>query len=431
MTELDTALLLRLLQARDRCSGVSTDTRSDLHGRMFFALRGDRFDGNAFVAQALEAGAHHAVTADPSWEGHEDVTVVPDELSALQRFSQAYRRRWNCPVLGLTGSNGKTTTKELIRDVLATTYQVHATTGNFNNHIGVPLTLLNAPAAPEMVVVEMGANHRREIDLLARIAEPTHGYITNIGLAHLEGFGGEEGVFQGKKELFDYLAKTKGVVFVQTADTQVIKAAEMVEQQILVDTPSWQWVQPLQRQASVVGPQGQAIPVALEGSYNLANVVAAIRIGEHFQVSSRNAAEAISAYVPANHRSQAVETERNWVLLDAYNANPSSVTHALSDFASRKHNCPLVILGDMAELGDRSEAAHREIAFQAVKAGFELWTVGEWFGNVFQQQRARSWKHWGNLDELTSHLKSHPPSDRQILVKGSRSAALERVMPYL
>ena len=220
-----------LLKVRSRASGVSIDTRVDLKNHIYVAIRGANFDGNAFVEHALNAGALHAITSDPTWETIR-ITVVEDTLVALQQFALAYRNTWTCPVLAMTGSNGKTTTKELIRDVLATSFKVHATAGNFNNHIGVPLTLLNAPAHPEFVVVEMGANHQKEIQALAQMALPSHGYITNIGLAHLEGFGGEEGVYLGKKELFDHLRETGGTAFVQTSDEKVHRAAEGVEDRI-------------------------------------------------------------------------------------------------------------------------------------------------------------------------------------------------------
>lgn len=431
MIELSPSLIHALLEARDACAGVSTDTRAQLEGTMYFALRGASFDGNAFVQQALESGATHAVTTDTRWKGTAHVTVVTDELGALQRFAWAYRKRWSCPVLGMTGSNGKTTTKELIRDVLATTRKVHATLGNLNNHIGVPLTLLNAPPDPEFVVVEMGANHQGEIAQLAAIAAPTHGYITNIGLAHLEGFGGAHGVYLGKKELFDYLAETKGLAFVQTADTKVTKAAEKVRTQVDVDTHAWTWRQEAQGGARVHAPDGRTIRVHLEGAYNLANVVAAVRIGEHFGVPFAKASEALTAYLPQNHRSQAVQTSRNWVLLDAYNANPSSVANALADFGTRNHEAPLVLLGDMAELGEASLDAHRDVVHQALKTGAELWTVGPWFGKVHAESPHKGWIHWEHFDALADRLNRDPLTGRQILVKGSRSAALERVMPYL
>ena len=430
MTNLSDPTLLRLLAARDASHGVSSDTRAELKGMMFVALKGANFDGNAFVQHALDKGATHAITSDRQWEGAANVTVVEDTLGALQTLARAYRRRWTCPVLAMTGSNGKTTTKELIRDVLATRHHVHATLGNLNNHIGVPLTLLNAPAQPEFVVVEMGANHQNEIELLARIAEPTHGYITNIGLAHLEGFGGPEGVYIGKKELFDHLASHEGTAFVQQGDDQVVRASQEVHSRVPVPTPEWTWSSRPDG-GGIASLGSTTIPMNLEGSYNLPNVVAAMTIGAHFGVPEEEACQALSNYVPSNHRSQSVKTAHNWIILDAYNANPSSMTHALNDFASRGHDKPLVILGDMAELGDASEGAHREVVDMCRAQALELWSVGHWFGRIHDDGGHKGWMHFRDLDALVVHLQSYPTEGRQILVKGSRSAALERLLPYL
>ena len=420
----------RLLEARDASKGLSTDTRKNLDGHVFFALRGANFDGNAFVQRALDQGATHAVTTDSKWTGHPKVTVVAQELEALQCFARAYRRRWDCPVLGMTGSNGKTTTKELIRDVLGEVTDVHATEGNLNNHIGVPLTLLNAPAQPDFVVVEMGANHQGEIDLLSRIAEPTHGYITNIGLAHLEGFGGEDGVYRGKKELFDHLAAHGGTAFVQEADPKVVRASQGIEKCVAVPTPSWSWT-PKPEGGGVATFRGASISMELEGSYNLGNVAAAVAIGAHFGVSWEQAQRALSAYVPTNHRSQTVKTDRNWVLLDAYNANPSSMAHAINDFAKRNHKRALAILGDMAELGDVSEEAHRRLAHSVREQGVTLWTVGSWFGEVHRTSQSEDWRHFDSFEALVEWLQKEPLSNTHVLVKGSRSAGLERLLPYL
>lgn len=430
MIDLSTPTLLQLLSARDASNGVSTDTRAALQGKMFVALTGANFDGNAFVKQALDQGATHVITTDEQWASSAKVTVVEDTLGALQTLARAYRRRWTCPVLAMTGSNGKTTTKELIRDVLATRFQVHATLGNLNNHIGVPLTLLNAPAEPEFVVVEMGANHQREIDHLACIAEPTHGYITNIGLAHLEGFGGPEGVYRGKKELFDYLAAHEGTAFVQQGDDKVMRASQEVHCRVPVPTPEWTWSSRPEG-GGIASLGSTSIPMNLEGSYNLPNAVAAFVIGAHFGVSEKEACQALSNYVPSNHRSQSVKTTRNWIILDAYNANPSSMVHALNDFASRGHDQPLVILGDMAELGDASEAAHREVVDMCCTQELELWSVGQWYGRIHDEGGHNTWMHFNGLEALIAHLQSNPCDGRQILVKGSRSAALERLLPYL
>jgi len=424
-------VLNQLLEVRRRATGVSTDTRSDLKGQIFVALRGANFDGNEFVGNALESGAIHAITSDESWTEQPQVTVVQNELEALQEFAKAYRQSWTCPVLGMTGSNGKTTTKELIRDVLGTSYRVHATPGNLNNHIGVPLTLLNAPQNPDFVVVEMGANHQGEIAELSNIALPTCGYITNIGLAHLEGFGGAEGVYKGKKELFDYLKSVGGTAFVQTGDEKVIKASRGIADTVDILSEGWQWEGLSQGGATVTTPEGLRFDMQLEGSYNLPNVAAAICIGKHFGVDPSVASKALSSYVPSNLRSQAVQTTSNWVLLDAYNANPSSMAHAVDDFLKRQHSSPMIILGDMAELGDESLQAHETLAEKVTKSRVKFWTVGPWFGKVHSNSRTPKWEHFSSIEDVKARLAIDPIVKHQILVKGSRSAGLERLLPNL
>jgi UDP-N-acetylmuramoyl-tripeptide--D-alanyl-D-alanine ligase len=425
--------MLQLREAHRASIGTSIDTRDNLNGRMFWALKGPRFDANEFVAQALELGAQHVVTEDGMWEGHPKTTVVHDVLAAMQELACVIRQEWDCPVLALTGSNGKTTTKELLRDVLARRFAVHATEGNLNNHIGVPLTLLRAPRQPGFVIVEMGANHRGEIQCLANIALPTHGYITNIGRAHLEGFGGEEGVFLGKKELFDHLKRHQGQAFVQQGDTKTIRAASELTNTIGVNTPLWTWTSPISSEAGgeIKGPGGEAFQVHLEGDYNLPNVVAAHTIGCAFDVESSHAQEALTAYHASNHRSQWIETTQNQVVLDAYNANPTSVSHAVASFHTRDHASPVVFLGEMGELGPSSASAHAEAADQVLGLGIELWTVGEGFKASFLERPHAAWKHFPDFKALKDHLDEHPLTARQVLVKGSRSAGLERIMPYL
>ena len=427
----DNSVVERLLKEVKHAKGVSTDTRETLEGLVFWALRGERFDGNDFVEAALEQGAAHVVSDRAHWNAESRVTVVEDVLDALQATARSLRRTWDCPVLALTGSNGKTTTKELIRDVLAEGLEVHATSGNFNNHIGVPLTLLGAPAHPEFVVVEMGANHQQEIALLCTITEPSHGCITNIGLAHLEGFRGEEGVYKGKKELFDHIAATNGAAFVNMGDPKVVRAAEQVDRQVTISSDGWQWNRSAgEGPATVRCPSGASFEVNLEGDYNLINVVIAWSVGRHFGIAEALCTQALSAYLPSNHRSQVVHTKRNWVLLDAYNANPSSVTQAVASFATTGHMRPLVVLGDMGELGEASEKAHRHVVEDTLGRGLELWTVGTEFGRIpVQKDQART--HFDNLDALVAQVEENPTTGRQILVKGSRSAGLEKLMPYL
>ncbi|MDA0728213.1 MAG: UDP-N-acetylmuramoyl-tripeptide--D-alanyl-D-alanine ligase [Bacteroidetes bacterium] len=422
----------RLLQAVQAATRVTTDTRHDLEGAMFWALKGERFDANQFVEEALERGVSHVVTTDAHWRGHANVTVVADVLSAMQWTARAYRRTWTATVLALTGSNGKTTSKELIRDVLATSHTVHATPGNYNNHIGVPLTLLNAPQPVDIVIVEMGANHRGEIALLCDIAEPTMGYITNIGLAHLEGFGGEEGVFKGKKELFDSLAQSGGTAFVLQTDAKVVRAAQELNSIIPVSDEGWAWsdgdgINPQAPAALVTSPWcPQGFVMHLEGRYNLSNCISAATIGEHFGISHEAIQRALSAYVPNNHRSQGIQTDRNWVLLDAYNANPSSTRHALEAFHLRAFPQPLVILGSMAELGEASLSLHLEIVELAQQCQLPLWTVGQEFGHIPHLGR-----HFSTTEELMAELDKAPLQQREILIKGSRGMGLEKLMPYL
>ena len=425
--------MLQLREAHRACIGTSIDTRDDLNGQMFWALKGPRFDANDFVAQALELGAQHVVTEDGMWEGHPKTTVVNDVLNAMQELARVVRQEWDCPVLGLTGSNGKTTTKELLRNVLARRFDVHATQGNLNNHIGVPLTLLRAPAQPGFVIVEMGANHRGEIECLADIALPTHGYITNIGRAHLEGFGGEEGVFLGKKELFDHLKRHQGQAFVQQGDPKTIRAASELTNTISVNTPLWTWTSPISSEAGgqIKGPNGEAFQVHLEGDYNLPNVVAAHTIGRAFDVKVSHIQDALTAYRASNHRSQWMDTEHNQVVLDAYNANPTSVSHAVASFHARGHASPVVVLGEMGELGTASAKAHAEAADKVLGLGIELVTMGDGFKASFQERPNASWKHFSDFEALKEHLKDHPMKARQVLIKGSRSAGLERILPYL
>jgi len=422
----------RLLQAVQQATHVTTDTRHALDGAMFWALKGERFDANQFVEEALERGASHVVTTDSQWQSHANVTVVEDVLSAMQWTARAYRRTWTGTVMALTGSNGKTTSKELIRDVLATSHSVHATPGNYNNHIGVPLTLLNAPHPVDIVIVEMGANHQGEIAMLCDIAEPTMGYITNIGLAHLEGFGGEEGVYKGKKELFDSLAQSGGIAFVLQTDAKVVRAAQEVGAVIPVSDAGWAWsdgdgVHAQGPAATVTSPWcPEGFVVHLEGRYNLSNCIAAATIGEHFGVSHVAIQQALSAYVPTNHRSQGIQTDRNWVLLDAYNANPSSTRQAVEAFHLRAFPQPLVILGSMAELGEASLSLHQEMVDLAQQCQLPLWTVGREYSSIPHDGR-----HFGTTEELMAELNKNPLHNREILIKGSRGMGLEKLMPYL
>ena len=354
--------------------GVTTDTRNCGPGMIFFALKGENFDGNLFVDQALENGCLAAVSDDYRNSVKEHVLIVDDVLTSLQNLARDYRRTFDVPVLGLTGSNGKTTTKELINAVLSTKFNTHATVGNFNNHIGVPLTILSAPADSEFLIIEMGANHQKEIALLASIAEPTHGIITNIGRAHLEGFGGIEGVKKGKKELYDFIRNNGGVAFASGKHPKVVESCEGMERVLfgLEESLPKAWFEENKKFKWKSNEfESRSCRTQLEGDYNLENIEAAICIGEYFQVDRSQIAEAIEGYTPSNNRSQVHDSEHNKVILDAYNANPSSMSKALKSFAENISGEKLVILGDMRELGNYSFESHCEIVSLCEELGLK------------------------------------------------------------
>lgn len=410
--------------------GVTTDTRNCGTGMIFFALKGENFDGNKFALQAIEKGCVAAVSDDPSNAGHSKILIVEDVLTALQELARDYRRTFDIPVLGLTGSNGKTTTKELVNAVLSKNFKTHATAGNFNNHIGVPLTLLSTPEDTDFLIVEMGANHQREIALLASIAEPTHGIITNIGRAHLEGFGGIEGVRKGKKELYDYLKENDGVAFASAKHPKVVESSEGMERVLfgLDECPPTAWFESnKQFKWKSDGFESESCKTHLEGDYNLENIEAAICIGEYFNVERSDIVKAIEEYVPSNNRSQVIETERNKVILDAYNANPSSMTKALKSFAENIKEDRLVILGDMRELGDYSVDSHKEIVDLCVKLDLEAVLVGE----EFMKAKGEG-MFYRSVEELLSASESVLAfNNKTVLLKGSRGMKMERLLPHL
>jgi len=408
-------------------NGVTTDTRFCGSGMIFFALKGERFDGNRYAAEAIKAGCIAAVVDDVTLQGEDGIYVVEDVLLALQNLAWDYRRTLDIPVLGLTGSNGKTTTKELITAVLAKKYRVHSTEGNLNNHIGVPLTILSAPKSTEILIVEMGANHLGEISDLCVIAEPNFGLITNIGRAHLEGFGNIEGVKMAKGELFDFLKEHDGLGFVNSDHkvlTEIGEGLETIQYHNYVDFHikglrefSWSYMDYLSPRQSI----------QLEGDYNKDNISAAIAIGLYFDVSKENIGEAISEYTPTNNRSQTVKTDSNTILLDAYNANPSSMTRALESFANNGSGDKLVILGDMRELGEHSHDAHREI----IELCESLKLDGIYVGDDFKKASNEQDTVFESVEILMNHLVLHKVSSKSILLKGSRGMEMELLLPLL
>ena len=428
----------------DASTGATTDTRTAGAGQLFFALTGENFNGNAYAQQAIEAGCIAAVVDENEYAppGDPRFILVPDALAALQSLARWHRRKWSCPVIGLTGSNGKTTTKELMKCVLEAAHShVHATIGNFNNHIGVPLTLLAARTEPDIAIIEMGANAQKEIALLAEIAEPNAAVITNIGRAHLEGFGGEEGVIQGKGELFEYIrnARPESPVFTHGNHPKLLHLSEGLNRFIYGEPSSAPFVGEVHAEDAFawVGPSGTShgpLKVHIQGEHNRENIMTAIAIGLHYGVTETSCTEAVATYQPDNNRSQWTSTPHNRILLDAYNANPSSMRAALTSFKrmteeSITEGIPLCILGDMAELGVHTAAAHEEILAFAHELGLPTWTVGPCFNEAVQA--FENVLAFGNTKEAAAHCEATALTNHRILLKGSRSIALEALVEVL
>jgi UDP-N-acetylmuramoyl-tripeptide--D-alanyl-D-alanine ligase len=415
-------------------TGVTTDSRKVPEGSMFFALKGENFNGNAYAAEALAIGASYAVVDDPAVASDPRFLLVPDTLVALQDLARHHRRQFDIPVIGITGSNGKTTTKELVRDVLATTFRTYATVGNLNNHIGVPLTLLSMPRDTEMAVIEMGANHQGEIAQLAAIAEPTHGLITNIGKAHLEGFGGVEGIKKGKSELYLFLAQHEGTVFMNADQPFLSDLADGrgVRHRIRYGRSGGKGLEtelrlvaadPFLKVEWPLGDRVWLLSTQLYGEYNFDNVSTAAAVGQHFGVPPERVKQALEAYLPENNRSQLKPWRGATLIMDAYNANPTSMAHALDSFDKRSEENKAVLLGHMLELGADSHQEHQTLADRT--AGMRLrWRV--FVGTEFSKVRlpegaqyfpdATAAKEWIDRQNVTDYC---------VLAKGSRGNRLE------
>lgn len=421
------------------CTGISTDTRRITADCLFVALKGANFDGNQFAEQALVSGARYVLVDDPALANREGCLLVPDSLTALQDLARFHRQTLTIPIIGLTGSNGKTTTKELIAGVLAKNYRTYATVGNLNNHIGVPLTVLSINEQYEIAVVEMGANHQKEIELLCSIAQPTHGLITNVGKAHLEGFGGIEGVRKGKGELYDYLAKNGRTVFINSRDTTLTAMYRERLKAIRSETTFAEAIfypgEPIDliQESPVVifrTESGQDVTTHLPGRYNFDNMLAALAIGQYFGVSPKDANRAVADYNPTNNRSQVIHKGSNTILLDAYNANPSSMAAAVRQFAAMPAKRKVVILGDMYELGQESEAEHAALGKLVAESQFDVVILA---GKDMKFALDSLPKAYYIPDKFSLHnwLMDHPMTDTHILVKGSRGMGLESVVPFL
>ncbi|MGC6489908.1 MAG: UDP-N-acetylmuramoyl-tripeptide--D-alanyl-D-alanine ligase [Flavobacteriales bacterium] len=403
-------------------TGVSTDTRKVSTNNIFFALKGENFNGNKFALDAINKGASYAIVDEDEYSNHHRCIVVEDSLKTLQDLASFHRSKLHCPVLGITGSNGKTTTKELISSVLSTQLKVVSTKGNLNNHIGVPLTILSADLDTEFLIVEMGANHRKEIKFLSEIADIDFGIITNIGKAHLEGFGSLQGIIDTKKELYDYIGVKNGKLFVNKNDVllqSLSKGMNKLEYSINpINTSS---------PFAAIEFKGINIQSQLIGYYNCANISAACFIGDYFNISVSNLKLAIESYQPKNNRSQlSSTTQNNSLILDAYNANPSSMLEAITSFTNITHNKKVLILGDMLELGNESTKEHQNIVDLLSEINSKVILVGKEFSKCSHQ-----YTHFMTIEACKNWLKNLNISDSLILLKGSRGIRLEELQRFL
>jgi UDP-N-acetylmuramoyl-tripeptide--D-alanyl-D-alanine ligase len=414
---------------------ISTDSRNVIPGSLFFAIKGDNFDGNRFVVDALKNGAAYAIIDNPVYNCNERCILVPDTIKSLQQLAILHRNRIQATIIGITGSNGKTTTKELIGKVLSSTFKTVMTRGNLNNHIGVPLTILSIKNDTDFAVIEMGANHPGEIAALCQIAKPEFGIITNIGKAHLEGFGSFEGVINAKSELYDFIKNNDGRVFINNDNPLLVSlCGEMkfasygtsenasCKGEIISKDPYLviKWQKDL---------QNGLINSNLFGDYNFENIMAAVCIGSYFGISQDTIDGEIGNYHPDNNRSQWIQTERNTLILDAYNANPSSMKAAISNFSRISAPAKMVILGDMMELGDQSPEEHQNIIRLVSELSLQNAVfIGKLFSNAAEENQG---VFFAGISEAETWFQSHPVNNYTILLKGSRKMQLETLVKLL
>lgn len=422
----------KLYQLFKAASGVSTDTRAIQPNSIFFALKGQNFNGNKFAATAIEKGAAFAIIDEPEYKSSEKIITVENVLQTLKNLANLHRKTLAIPILGITGSNGKTTTKELIAKVLAQKYTVSYTQGNLNNHIGVPLTLLGMDENTEFGIVEMGANHPGEIAELCKIAEPDFGIITNIGKAHLEGFGSFEGVKKTKAELYQHLAAKNGTVFYNANNPILNGLAKNIENKVTFGTEKANFNGTLLKTPTYVDIKANFKKGALYlntnliGEYNFENVMAAACIGNYFDVEPKQIQTALKNYFPANNRSQLIDRNGLKIIMDAYNANPTSMAASIGSFLKKYGGGKTLILGDMLELGEFSATEHQNIVeMVGNKNELDVFLVGDIFSGLSQKYNCHTFL---NVQQLCNFFYKHPPKNHNVLIKGSRGMQLEKVI---
>lgn len=412
-------------------SGISTDTRKIKKDSIFFALKGDNFNANSFAAEALEKGAKYAIIDEDPKVANEAFIKVQDCLVSLQELAAYHRSFLKLPIIGLTGSNGKTTSKELINAVLLKKYKTIATSGNLNNHIGVPLTLLSMDNSTEIGIVEMGANHQKEIEFLSSLSKPDYGYITNFGKAHLEGFGSPEGVIKGKKELYDHLKANDKMLILNIDDP--LQKTELTYNHTFsfgeVEEADIKLKYHLQDAFAGIEAEGIKITGKLLGSYNARNMAAAYCIGKYFDVPVKDIIEALENYTPQNNRSQLIERNGNQIILDAYNANPTSMAAAVENFSGMSKSPKVAFLGDMFELGSTAKEEHQEIVEKLKNSPIDkIYLIGE---NFHMTEAGKELKKFRSFDDFRNSFNPAEVQDALVLIKGSRGMALERILELL
>ncbi|WP_316769997.1 UDP-N-acetylmuramoyl-tripeptide--D-alanyl-D-alanine ligase [Pedobacter frigiditerrae] len=416
---------------------ICTDTRTITKGCLFFALKGENFDANTFALQAIEQGAAFAIIDNEEYAKNEQCILVSDVLTSLQDLARHHRKQLKIPVIGLTGSNGKTTTKELIRAILAERFKTFATKGNLNNHIGVPLSILSMQSDVEIAVIEMGANHQKEIEFLCELAQPTHGLITNVGMAHLDGFGGFEGVKKGKAELFAYLKSHHGFAFINRNNPYLLEMSQKADLNKVVYygtdkenavSGELKYSDPLIEFGWSKKGINHAAKANLTGTYNFENILAAICIGDFFGLTPAEINNGLANYFPTNNRSQLTKTDNNTVICDFYNANPSSMTAALNNLKSLSATYKIAIIGDMFELGEEGPAQHEMVVKLAVENELSTLFIGKSF---FEFKDKYAGQFFSTPIDAAKYLQENPIKDKLVLLKGSRGMALEQLLPLL